>query len=90
MTIEVGRSGGVKSVQRGIGTITSSATLNVTVSAVDMDKSLLSVVGPVTSAVDSVVYEAYGELTSSTNLRFTRGTNNPQGSFVSWELVEYV
>jgi hypothetical protein len=74
--------GGVKLVQRGKVTVTASSTVNVTVAAVNMNKSfVIDNVRNVTSSLGATV-----ELTSSTNIAIQAGSNDV---VVSWQLVEF-
>ena len=92
--------GGIKSIQRGSTLITAGTlTTNVTISAVDLSKTFVSsscqngTAGPTSSNRGD--FAAGGTLTSTTNLRVTRGglygstASSTPGSF-EWEVVEYV
>ncbi|MDF2934959.1 MAG: hypothetical protein K0Q90_332 [Paenibacillaceae bacterium] len=82
--------GGIKSVQRGVTAISYTstfATTNVTISAVDLTKSFLSL---------STIADGGGQLkvdvtlTSSTNLAISHVNNAGSGSArIAWEIVQY-
>nr|WP_216295731.1 hypothetical protein [Delftia acidovorans]MCA1071780.1 hypothetical protein [Delftia acidovorans] len=88
----------IKSVQRGIATMTPSSggfrTLTVNVAAVNTAKSILNVTG-----MQGVRYEnttpipGYAQITSSTTIMFSVGYDLISGYFSptywGWELVEY-
>jgi len=76
----------IKNVQRGLFTITSAPS-DVTISAVDMSKSFLSITD--TTNAPDVRARCRATLTSATNINFTREYNS-NNTFVSWELIEYV
>lgn len=83
-------SGGVKSVQRGVSTVGASATLNVTVSAVNMSKSVLlvdkhQIIGGGSTASTGGTTSS---LSSSTNIQIIN--NSAAGAIlVAWQLIEY-
>ena len=77
---------GIKSVQRGLTGTYSDYTINVSISAVDMSKSFLTVSQRTNSAVDRVL--ATVRLTSSTNIEIDRD-DGPASSYWAWEVVEF-
>lgn len=83
-------SGGIKSIQRGITTVDASSTLNITVSAVNMGKSLLlidkyQIIGGGSTATTGGTVSS---LTSSTNIQVVNSSASG-GVLFSWQLVEY-
>ena len=87
-------SGGIKSVQRGTISLTgSNTTATATVSAVDVTKSQLAMLGLSTdSGNTNVTSESFTRLslTNSTTITATRGTVGLGiHTTVSWELTEF-
>jgi len=86
---------GVKSIQRGVGTITFSQTLDIPITAVVMARTELRLLGTratATADVTSAIVGAfvYIQLTSTTNIRAFRYPGNQTNTCeVSWELTEY-
>jgi hypothetical protein len=78
----------IKSVQRGVATLTSGSA-NVTVSAVDMSKTVVNNLGMYgnPSSYSGVIYNM--KLMNATTIQIVCYTGAPT-QFVSWELVEYV
>lgn len=82
-------SSGIKSVQRGVKTLSvSGLTDTVTVSAVNMNRAVLSMSAK--KATDNSLEEVLvqGVLTNSTTITFTRG-NYGAAAAVAWQLVEW-
>lgn len=80
--------GGVKNVQRGLATLPAdtTTTLNVTISAVNLSKSFVTI-SQNGSSNSALAQFAYGRLTSTTNLEITRATNSIVTN-VAWEVIE--
>lgn len=85
-------SGGVKSpVQRGLTTANLNTTaLNVTISAVDVNKSFLVVNQVLGTNGASAVTSASVCFTSATNVQIvnSHGDGSGQAPIVAWEVVE--
>ena len=82
--------GGIKSIQRGTAVVNASTTLNITVSAVDMGKSMLlidkhQIIGGGSTASTGGTVAA---LTSTTNIQVVNSSAAGDVLF-SWQLVEY-
>ena len=78
---------GIKSVQRGVTGTYSGYTMNVSISAVDMSKSFVTVSQRInTSATDRL--HATVRLTSSTNIEIDRD-DGPATTYWAWEVVEF-
>ena len=87
-------SGGavIKSVQRGIATLSGGSYLSVTINPVNMSRSVLFIsisagTGQSTDAPSSAVCSA--RLNSETSIFIYRQISSPQPVYVSWEVVEY-
>lgn len=82
-------SPGIKSVQRGSGTIPyDGQTVNVTISTINRNKAF--VIAYSRGATDGFYHAITAELTSNTNLRITRGISNIGNSTpFTWEVVEF-
>lgn len=82
--------GGIKSIQSGTTSVNASSTLNVTVSAVSIEKSMLlidkhQVIGGPSGPYNGGVLAT---LTSSTNIQMV--SSGLSGSLqVAWQLVEF-
>ena len=85
MTVLGGR--GIKSVQRGVAATYAGYTINVSISAVDMSKSFLTVTKRSDSAASDRM-EATVRLTSSTNIEIDRD-DAPATTYWAWEVVEF-
>ena len=80
--------GGIKSIQRGVITISSGSTTNTaTITSVDTTKTELRVLGVGINAND-VTYLPYAVLTNATTITATRLASPTNVSYVSWELTE--
>lgn len=82
--------GNIKSIQSGIGTIANASTVaNVSISAVDLTKSIVIVssYGPTASTLSGSL-AVRGKLTSSTNLQVTRNNSSNNITF-SWTVIEF-
>jgi hypothetical protein len=89
----LGSSSPIKSIQRGI-TLNGSTTtaVNVTITAVDLDKSFVSsscVAGWYDFGGDFAATSG-AQLTSSTNLAITAFPNLSTTTRTYWEVIEYV
>lgn len=79
----------IKSVQRGTFNLAGGSGVgNQTVTAVDMSKALLNLLGVSNSAGSNSDLAVVISLTSATNIQFNRATSASAVN-VSWELVEY-
>ena len=88
LDIGVGGSS-IKSIQRGSVAISSTSVINVPITSVDLTKSIVLFTHQVpTSTTDVSNTFVTAELTTSTNIAFTRGgTGN--GGTIKWEVIEY-
>jgi len=83
----------IKSIQRGRTIIPDDATTNVTITAVDLDKSFISVnMGMFRASSTSRAGSVSAYLTTTTNLAITTISDSPTTSddYVAWEVIEYV
>lgn len=80
---------GIKLIQRGTATFSSTSTVNVTIASVNLSKATLnfscSANGGITTA-DGIVIS--GKFSSATGLTFYR-PNSGGSAIVEWEVVEY-
>ncbi len=78
----------IKSIQRGVVAMGSSAAVDVTVSAVNMSKAMINLLGVrvADATLDKVNFTI--SLTTSTNINFQRYVPG-SSAWVSWELIEY-
>ena len=90
-------SGEIKSIQRGVITISANPTVTATISSVDTSKSILYLLG-YSTATDNTLQDkginrmAYLTLTDSTTITASGAVQpiNYYGVlYVSWQLVEY-
>ncbi|MEI7027164.1 hypothetical protein [Paenibacillus sp. y28] len=79
--------GGIKKVQRGVTNISTPAAVSVSITAVDMEKSFVTI--SCNTAANLVTALAYGRLTSSTTLELARNLNTSVLTSVAWEVVEF-
>ena len=94
----LGSSSPIKSIQRGTTLSANNSVVNVTITAVDLDKSFVSgtnQTGYLTgSTVNGIGGGAGATLTTTTNLAVTGGTTfYSPGTFpgtLHWEVIEYV
>lgn len=82
----------IKSVQRGLSTLSGVVSLSVTINPVNMSRSVLFIsisagTGQSTDSPSSAVCSA--RLNSETSIFIYRKISSPQPVFVSWEVVEY-
>ena len=90
----LGSTSPIKSIQRGLTSVASNGTANVTINAVDLDKSFISW----TSKSGYIDGDGPGisngaALTSTTNLGIYGGWSygvSDVYSYTYWEVVEYV
>ena len=82
-------SGGIKSIQRGVANFpnSGSAVLDITISAVDVSKSVLMHLGTA-AGNDDVRLLVKMSLENSTTIRVQAGSNTAISS-TNWQLVEY-
>ena len=78
--------GGVKSVQRGLATISTTVGTNVTISAVDMSKTFVAVSYYGTTNTSQT--NASIQLTTPTNILLKNGGGGTVTE-ASWQVVEY-
>lgn len=87
-----GGGGGIKSIQRGVITLSAVGSNTATVTAVNTAKAQLRVLGaPGVHAFDTYLYvspDAYAVLTNSTTITATRPMNFGT-TYLSWELTEW-
>ena len=82
--------GSIKSIQRGVITMSSGSSATATVSSVDTAKSILHFLGNTTSSSGgSEGLHARLTLTNATTITATRGLSVSDTTAVSWQLVEY-
>jgi len=81
----------VKSVQRGVSSMTLPGPLDIPITAVDMSKSVVNMLFLHSDAGNSAMFININyQLTSSTNLRISQsGLNSGTLSMLSWEVIEY-
>jgi len=79
--------GPIKSIQRGTVNITTQSVINVTITSVNLGKSLVLS----SSGTSSPTYNADARvrLTSPTNLEIYRPYNSQGTEYVAWEVVEF-
>ena len=81
---------GIKSIQRGTITLSSTLTATATISSVNVNKSMLNFLGCVdgtTSTTNSGF--ARIELTNATTITATRNTSTFGASVVAYEVIEF-
>jgi hypothetical protein len=77
---------GVKSIQRGTASMNGAATVNVTITAVDMNKTQVVNNGTNTDVTTFTDFGVRALLTTTTNIAFVRiGSTN--GTNTSWEAI---
>jgi hypothetical protein len=86
LTTEITNKSAIKSIQRGTATFTNGDT-DVTISAVTLNKSFISMSGGRSSSTSAMDWHA--RLTSTTNLKIT-GESTETGQTIAWEVIEYV
>ena len=82
----------IKSIQRGQTIIPEGGTTNVTITAVDLDKTFISTsMGMFRASSTTRAGSIYVYLTSTTNLAVTTVSEGPTTSddYVGWEVIEY-
>lgn len=84
---DAGLSGLIKSVQHGTTNIT--ATQNVTISAVDLTKSVIMITVMAVSAATAAQASVSAHFNSSTEITLTVGNATGTKS-VSWEVIEFI
>lgn len=92
-TVLGGGGGGIKSIQRGVTSISNSATnyATATITAVDLSKSTLSYGGCHSNAQNTYIKDALASarLSSSTEVFVQRGGYTSNYATVAWEVIEY-
>lgn len=79
---------GIKSIQRGVTATGIGDTItNQAIAAIDLAKTFLNIPGQ-TVASDNSRELSVPQLTSTTNIRFTRLNTSNVGA-VSWEVIEF-
>ena len=94
----LGSSSPIKSIQRGTTLSNPSTVVNVTITAVDLDKSFVSGTNQTGymnggSTANGVGGGAGATLTTTTNLAVTGGSTFSPGTLpgtLHWEVIEYV
>ncbi len=92
---QFGFGGGIKSIQRGLISMTATSTATATISPVNTSKSILYFLGNSTAPNSgdlsySINRMAYLTLTDSTTITASGApTSTSSGMAVSWQLVEY-
>jgi hypothetical protein len=93
---QFGFGGGIKSIQRGLISMTATSTATATISPVNTSKSILYFLGNSTApnsgdiSSNSINRMAYLTLTDSTTITASGApTSTSSGMAVSWQLVEY-
>ena len=92
---QFGFGGGIKSIQRGLISMTATSTATATISPVNTSKSILYFLGNSTAPnsdtlSNSINRMAYLTLTDSTTITASGApTSASSGMAVSWQLVEY-
>ena len=79
----------IKNIQRGVTFMTSGASITQAITAVDMSKSTVTIVGHKQNSIDAD-YTPLGYLSSSTQLTFEKVDSGGLDVYISWEVVEYV
>jgi hypothetical protein len=90
-TVLGGGGGGIKSIQRGVSSISNSAAYTIaTITAVDLSKSTLSYGGCYSNAQATYIDDALASarLSSSTEV-FVQRSGYSNNSTVAWEVIEY-
>ena len=81
----------IKSVQRGVATVADTAPHNVTISSVDLGKSVLTFSYGEDAETDLMAdHLLWGWLTSSTNIRFDNYESAVSYYTIAWQVIEYV
>lgn len=80
----------IKSIQRGTATVAANATVNVTISTIDMSKSLVLINAGVSAGNIFIAASMPAVLTSATNLKLQRYDGNSASVTVEWQVVEYI
>lgn len=83
----------IKSIQRGVGSLSNSVEVDVVIAAVDMSKSVVNFCGVSSGSVTTGSWQGESVrmfLQSASTLRVARAGSNNVASNFSWEVVEYV
>ena len=94
----LGSSSPIKSIQRGTTLSANNSVVNVTITAVDLDKSFVSGTNQTGymnggSTANGIGNGAGATLTTTTNLEVTPGSSFSPGTVpgtLHWEVIEYV
>ena len=94
----LGSSSPIKSIQRGTTLSANNSVVNVTITAVDLDKSFVSGTNQTGymnngSTANGIGGGAGATLTTTTNLEVTPGSSFSPGTVpgtLHWEVIEYV
>jgi hypothetical protein len=79
----------IKSIQRGIATLNTGTTLDVTITSVDPAKAMLIVNSIGLDGSTSQLHFARGRIVNATTISFTR-PSSAASTTVDWQVVEYV
>jgi hypothetical protein len=80
--------GGVKSIQRGVASASGSGTTNVTITAVNLSKSIVTLDAVGYNSASDQPNSIYATLTSPTNIAFV-GFNGINTLPVAWQVIEH-
>lgn len=84
---DVGGGSNIKSIQRGVATITTGQDLSITISSVDITKSIVLINSRGTYN-DNTTNFVYGKLLNSTTLYLARGFNGAVTTNISYQVIE--
>jgi len=85
-----GTASNIKSIQRGQAVFTSQTTINVTISLVDLTKSIVIVELQNGNETDPTAVFVQGKLNSSTQLNLSRqGVGNSNALSIRWTVIEF-
>lgn len=85
-----GASSLVKSVQRGTINITTGGSASATITAVDLNNSIIRYLNFTNGALNQYDFLPMLELTNATLVNAYRYSTDPNGTTVSFEVVEYL
>lgn len=86
--IEVSSGNVTKSIQRGVGTLTTGTTLDVTISAIDVTKSVATITHANASNYASDTLVAI-EILNSTTIRIYINTSPSNLVYFAWQVIEF-
>lgn len=90
-TLRSSKSSGssVKSVQRGYQSMTSGVTKNITITNVNLDKSVVMIETAVAGSPTADTIQCMARLINSNTLEISRITNNNNGLDIFWTVIEF-